>query len=206
MCIIAIKPADSKIAISKIFNMWVNNPHGAGIMFAQDGELKVVKGLMDLGAFLDAYNEHKDKKLVIHFRWRTHGPVLGKLTHPFWINGDVAMVHNGIIPGIKTPKGESDTSMYIRTLQRRYSDPMKALRKEGTRKFILREIGLSKLVFMNANGTIQMLNGQTGHFSDEDGCWYSNHSYTDSANYDKLYGDLDYNPKFWQHSTDLITL
>lgn len=205
MCIIAVKPASSKISVNRLFNMWVNNPHGAGIMFAQDGELKVIKGLMDFGNLLDAYLENQNRKMVLHFRWRTHGPVVGKLTHPFWVTGDVAMVHNGIIPGRNAPKGESDTSMYVRTLQKRYSDPMKALRRDSTRKFIVQEIGLSKLIFMNSDGMIQMVNGQVGHFSDDD-CWYSNHSYTDPAKYDKVYGNLDYNPKFWQHSTDLITL
>lgn len=205
MCIIVVKPASSEISLSNLFNMWSNNPHGAGLMYAENGRLSVIKGLMTFADFLAAYEKISNRKLVIHFRWRTHGPVLQKLTHPFVINNSVAMAHNGVIPGMRARRKESDTSMYTRILQQRYKNPMEALEDLRTRVDVLTEIGLSKLVFMNGNGKVKILNAQMGHVG-KDGCWYSNHSYTDATRYDQEYGELDYDPKNWKMSASLVTL
>lgn len=174
-------------------------------MYAENGQLSVVKGLMTFADFLAAYEKVSDRKLVLHFRWRTHGPVLQKLTHPFLIRNNVAMVHNGVIPGMRTRRKESDTSMYAQILQHRYKNPMEVLGNLRVRADILMEIGLSKLVFMNEDGKVQLLNSQMGHFA-ADGGWYSNHSYTDPTKYDQEYGKLDYDPKNWMVSASLVTL
>jgi branched-subunit amino acid aminotransferase/4-amino-4-deoxychorismate lyase len=68
---------------------------------------------------------------------------------------------------------------------------------------VLIDIGLSKLVFMNGDGRIQILNEQMGHWSD-DGVWYSNHSYTNYKVYDETFGMIDYNPENWQVSADVF--
>lgn len=203
MCIIVVKPEGAEIPNSNLYNMWMNNPHGAGLMYAQNGKLMVNKGLMTFPQFLSAYNKVADRKMVIHFRWRTHGPANQKLTHPFWIKQNIGMVHNGIIPSVKPRRKESDTSTYAWALQNRYRDPMVAMEDIAKRVEVLIDIGLSKLVFMNGNGRIQILNEQMGHWND-DGCWYSNHSYTDHKVYDETFGMVDYDPENWQVSAEVF--
>lgn len=203
MCIITIKPAGNNISEDNLYNMWVNNPHGAGMMYARDGKLHVLKGLMTYSQFIKAYRNVRDEKLVIHFRWRTHGPMLKKLTHPFYVKNNVGMVHNGVIPFLNVKRHESDTSTYARMLQDRFQDPMKDLENISNRLDIMFEIGLSKLVFMAGDGNIFVLNGHMGHWGD-DGCWYSNHSYNDHKTYDAKYGKIDYDPENWTISPKMI--
>lgn len=204
MCIIAVKPAAARLSAENLFNMWMNNPHGAGFMFARDGKLEVVKGLMTFSEFVAAYEKVQDEKLVIHFRWRTHGPTTKRLTHPFLVRENTGMVHNGVIPKLPAKRKESDTSIFAKMLQKRDHDPMASLSDYQTRIALMIEIGLSKLVFMNGQGDVRIVNGKMGHF--EDGVWYSNHSYTNHETYDAAFGAIDYDPRNWKVSTKLLDL
>jgi predicted glutamine amidotransferase len=203
MCIIVVKPEDVSLSIDTIVNMWVHNPDGAGFMYQDGGKLKIVKGLMKIADFYKEYSKVAERKLVIHFRWRTHGEVSKNLTHPFQIDRKTGMVHNGVIP-INTPSGESDTSWFASRLQNSGQNIMEALERRKVRQRMVNKIGLSKLVFMNNAGNVQILNGHMGHFSD-DGCWYSNNSYKSGDEYLKLIAE-DYNPKAWTRSSDLIRM
>lgn len=204
MCIIAVKPAHSEISTDNLFNMWMNNPHGAGFMYAKDGELRVTKGLMTFEELLAAYDTVRDEKLVMHFRWRTHGPTSKRLTHPFMVHKDVAMVHNGVIPRMKAGKKDSDTSVFAAKLRGLDNNIMNMIAQVNTRRHLMELIGLSKLVFMNAKGQIRIVNGKNGNFQED--VWYSNHSFMDHTTYDTTHGMLDYDPKNWKWSTKMIEL
>ena len=53
MCIIAIKPSHKKLFSEEIIRtMFENNPDGAGLMYAEKGELNIVKGFMSLESLL----------------------------------------------------------------------------------------------------------------------------------------------------------
>jgi hypothetical protein len=99
MCIIVIKPEGVSIPIDRLKNCWDNNPDGAGFMYSENGTLKIIKGLMNFNTFINSYDSISPltKKIVIHFRYATHGKVCEELTHPFNINKTLAMVHNGIL-------------------------------------------------------------------------------------------------------------
>lgn len=204
MCIIAIKPAGVKISNTKLFNMWMNNPHGAGFMYAKDGKLVTVKGLMTFPDLLTAYQSVQDEKVVLHYRWRTHGLISKRLTHPFMVNDNIGMVHNGVIPRMQATRKESDTSVYARLLKERAFDPMTHLDDLENRISTLIEVAYSRLVFMNGDGKIRVVNSQMGHWKDD--CWYSNHSYIAASLYDKRHGMADYDPKNWKVSARLLDL
>lgn len=180
MCIIAVKPEGITLPDSIVEGMWNNNSDGAGFMYADRGRVKVVKGLMTLAKFKKALANHMHRKLVMHFRIRTHGDVMPSLTHPFWVvkNG-VAMVHNGIIWDFakKATNHESDSLLFARDIGRRFgNNTMAALADPQINEGIATEIGWSKLVFMDGSGETIFVNEKMGHW--KDGVWYSNSGYT----------------------------
>lgn len=199
MCIIALKPAGKTITDETLKNMWESNDDGAGFMYADRGKVRVVKGLMTFADFLAAYKRIGDhRKIVMHFRIRTHGAVSPALTHPFWIRkGGLAMVHNGIISSIghnHAAQDESDTSLYAKILAHRYPDPLEAISSPEEHEKIVKEIGWSKLVFLTGAGEHIIVNEKSGDW--EDGCWYSNRSFSNTyrkyGNWTSYYTSSDY--------------
>jgi predicted glutamine amidotransferase len=198
MCIIAVKPAGIKLSEDTIRNMWDNNDDGAGFMYADRGKVRVVKGLMKLADFMKAYQrvgEHR--KIVMHFRIRTHGTISAELTHPFWIRkGSLAMVHNGVISATSHAgiSDESDTSLYAKMLAHRWADPLDALTSEAEIQKIVTEIGWSKLVFLTGENEHMIINEKSGDWVD--GCWFSNSSHKNNykrfGNWTSYYTSSDY--------------
>jgi predicted glutamine amidotransferase len=204
MCIIAFKPEGIKISEDRLKKMWDSNSDGAGMMYADRGKLRIVKGLMTFDNFLETYKKIGDhRKMVLHFRIKTHGAVIPSLTHPFWVHhGKVAMVHNGVIPSKqRTCPTESDTSIYAKELGHRYDNVMEALTAPSEYESIVKEIGYSKLVFMDRNGDHFFVNEKMGVW--DEGCWFSNYgfqgwSYSWSSskwNYSSEYEDYHYASK-----------
>lgn len=179
MCIIAVKPEKVLFTKAQLKIMWQNNPHGAGFMYADQGEVKVVKGLSTLSALIKAMEVVGPlRKMVLHFRIRTHGAMSDDMTHPFVIRkGKLAMVHNGVIRAVvnETTDKESDTCVFARKLSQNYADPLTAVQSPFHRAMIEAYIGQSKLVFMDAAGSTYILNEQMGEWHKN--VWYSNNKY-----------------------------
>lgn len=193
MCIIASKPAGVDMPRDKyIENMFVNNPDGAGLMFAYNNRVYIEKGFMTLSAFKDKLAELdmlyglKTLPLVMHFRITTHGGTKPENCHPFPVadsvgllkklksNTDLGVAHNGIIDITPRKKDISDTMEYILS--------QLAPLKRGMPKFYENKALLemiynaidSKMVFMNSKGNLVHI----GDFREEDGIKYSNGSYS----------------------------
>lgn len=171
MCVIVHKPRGATIRLRTLRQCWDANPDGAGVMFAHEGEVYGLKGLMkfeDLVAFLRSADVVEDGKvtaeiaLTFHFRLATHGSVSPENCHPFPVSRDLAdltrtewsapmgVAHNGIIRDQEIPAGRSDTQAYIaNTLSRRRGLPRfdkrtlanVAAETEGSRLLILRGDG-----------------------------------------------------------------
>lgn len=177
MCIIVVKPEGTLLSHKQLLHMWSENPHGAGFMYSQDNKLVVVKGLMKFKDLFHAIREHGMlRKMVIHFRWKTHGSASPEMTHPFWLTDDnLAMVHNGVIGAVtnETTNTESDTAVFARKLREGYADILVAVRHPFHRQLIERYIGFgNKLVFMDNTGETYIINESAGTWKDE--VWYSN--------------------------------
>lgn len=83
MCIIVYKPAGFGLPNTETLRIcWENNPHGAGLMWADGEKVHVRKGYMSWDAFKDALDEATDSMDVIstpmalHFRIATHGAIV----------------------------------------------------------------------------------------------------------------------------------
>lgn len=173
MCIISCVPKGLALEESIVKRMWNTNSDGAGFMYAEDGQLHVEKGFMTLDAFLKAYEPHAHKGIVLHFRIKTHGALNEVNTHPFLVNDDLAFAHNGVIQGFGSQE-HSDTWHFneevIKPLQR---EVQSFLHIKPITQMISDRIGWSKLVFMNNQGEVNIINKEKGDES-SDGIWFSN--------------------------------
>ncbi len=177
MCIICVKPAGVDIQENIINTMWYNNDDGAGFMYVDDNKkLQVVKGLMTLKDFKEAYDPHRFRKLVMHFRIKTHGETNEENTHPFRIDENLAFSHNGVIRAFGSYT-HSDTWHFneelIKPLRQEFNS---FLNSQPITKLISEHIGYSKLVFMDDQENITIVNKHLGDES-SDGFWFSNASW-----------------------------
>ena len=53
MCIAIVKKQNATISDEYLKNCFENNPDGAGIAYAKDGQLYYVKGIFDVKTFID---------------------------------------------------------------------------------------------------------------------------------------------------------
>jgi len=136
MCIIAYKPENAEMPdYETLRNCFDNNEDGAGYMFAYNGKVHIVKGLMTFGGFIKSLTDTvtrygKDRAYVLHFRWSTQAGVRKDCTHPFPLSKDmndlrklktdcdIGIAHNGVI---------SLTSSYLKTLT--HNDTMEFITK-----------------------------------------------------------------------------
>lgn len=177
MCLLVFKSAKSKVSDEKIQNAWNNNSDGAGIAWAMEDGVHMLKGFMTLEDLKSKLHLIEGKPAILHFRIASIGEKSEKNCHPFKAGGGWVMAHNGTIGDIETKGEESDTSAFARSIMK----PMlkhnpKILFEEHTRGLLQERIGTgSKMVFMNHRGDRVFLNEHRGDW--EDGVWYSNYSH-----------------------------
>lgn len=200
MCIICAKNKGIEMPSWDIIeNMWYNNTDGAGLMWVEDGAVRISKGYMkyeDFEAELNRLGERLDLKetpVVMHFRITTHGGTKPENCHPFPItdqigllqklrcNTDVGVAHNGIL-SFTPRKGISDTMEYIAT--------QLAIIKKMNRKFLKHDYLMqliknategSRLCFLDKYGKIYT----TGNFIEDNGILYSNGNYKSTYFYSR---------------------
>ena len=190
MCIICVSPARTlQPSISQIKTMFMNNPHGAGYMYARDGRVHIHKGFMDIDSFLSAIKaEHFTAKdsVVYHFRISTQAGVNPEMTHPFPLSNrllhmkalDVecqcGVAHNGIIRLTSDPTQHeySDTALFITRYMAQMVHGLDDLKDAQLLNRIERLAG-SKLAIMDGSGYIATV----GNFINERGLLFSNDSY-----------------------------
>lgn len=155
-------------------------------------------------AFFEARKRFPKGHAIFHLRITTHGATNIDNCHPFVINDDVVMGHNGMLP-IKEENGRSDTRIFAEDwlpeigVKPLLDDP------EGVKE-LEKFIGYSKLAFLNVGDELDkpfyIINEDMGHW--DNGVWYSNSSYKET-----LYLPRDWNkPRHWStpsiHSSSWI--
>lgn len=193
MCIAILNTIDP-IAEQTLINCYENNSDGNGLLWSENGQLKTFKNF-DLNEFLDKYYEiRKTVKtpIAIHFRIATSGQIDLTNCHPFIVNKNLAFIHNGIIPNLGNTH-YSDTYLFneyvLKTLQNNF------LYSRQIKEKISKEIGYSKLVFLDSDARYTLINENLGHWHEDN--WYSNDSYTYSSNNQFPTYDDDYFSSFY---------
>jgi len=173
MCI-AILNKNGIIPEEYLFNSYSNNPDGIGIIWAERNKLYTFK-TFNYDAFLGKYYEIRERittPIAIHFRIATSGQVNMINCHPFIVNNRLAFIHNGIIPKL----GNSELSdTYLYNEHRLKKLPTQFLRNPETLELISKEIGYSKLVFLDNTARYTLVNEHMGRWDKNN--WYSNDTY-----------------------------
>lgn len=194
MCIIVYKPVNQLVPLKTLKDCWDGNKDGAGLMFAEDGQLKIAKGFMDWKRFKKYYNRFGEERMlsvpmVFHFRIATHGSVGPANCHPFKVHNDLWFAHNGIISAVDVPKDRdiSDTEafaeQYLGYLHSNLEGGLTIGHLATERYYggtpindmIGKFIVGSKLVFMNGRGEVAIVNETAGTWDGE--IWFSNRTY-----------------------------
>lgn len=189
MCIIVAKPAGIQCpSLETLETCFNSNPDGAGLMWADGDQVRIIKGFMAFDEFsstLNALGDVTNTGLVMHFRITTHGGTRPECCHPFPLTDDdtalraldicapVGVAHNGVIAGMDTDAKTSDTMAYIRDvlapLQRMAGD---LLASDDAMTVVESTVG-SKLAFLEPDGAITTV----GDFIEENGVFFSNSSF-----------------------------
>lgn len=168
--------AITEAILERCFN---SNPDGAGFCIEIDGQLIIHKGYFSFKTFYEAYLPYENLKALIHFRIKTHGNLDKENCHPFFVNENVAFIHNGIISAVPNHKDKSDTIMfnehYIQPIVTTFGE--NALSSPQINSLFGKYIGASKLVFMiKGQEDFIFVNKSMGNLSKE-GIWFSNYSW-----------------------------
>lgn len=220
MCIIAAKatgiPMPSRNTIKA---MWDGNSDGAGLMYVENGQVRIEKGFMkykDFTKVLDRLEKRLDltaTPVVLHFRITTHGGTKPENCHPFpitdnvgalkklTISTDLGVAHNGIIP-ITPRKGISDTMEYIASQLAPLKKAMPRFFENKWAMLLVKNAIESRMAFLTREGKLYTI----GDFVEDEGVLYSNTSYRGriSRFRDFTYGC--YCPDEWETYTGYATL
>lgn len=157
-----------------IENIYGKNSDGLGIMYADDGQLVVRKGLPASAAGARELIESlptDDRDVALHWRWRTHGNIDLDNCHPYDVSDTTSLMHNGILTtGNAADESKSDTFHFINDYLAGLPDDV--LHKESFVEMLGDFIGNNKFAIMSADGRLTIVNKDQG--LSHDGVWYSN--------------------------------
>jgi predicted glutamine amidotransferase len=152
-----------------------DNPHGWGIMWAENGRIWAVKGLRR-DSMIRNVRKVKGKPFVLHTRWATHGKIGVSNCHPFKVTDDLWLAHNGVLK-IDCPKKEMSDTWHFAQALKQVSEAYPFVLQDDYRKklteYVEKWIGYSnKVVMLRADGEILIANESAGvHY---EGMWLSN--------------------------------
>ena len=113
LCIIASVPAGAQVTEAQLEEMWNRNSDGGGIAYFDNGKIVTEKS-MDKKQFiarvLEIQGKYGNRDMLVHMRIATHGSVCLDNNHPFQVNKNTVMAHNGILPNAFIPPAKSDLS------------------------------------------------------------------------------------------------
>lgn len=202
MCIIVAKNAGIEMpSDSTLRTCFNNNPDGAGFMIATGKAVMIRKGFMTYQDFAEALGEMgdlTDRSVVMHFRIATHGGIRPGCCHPFPVTSDMStlrsteetdclcMAHNGVIQGMITGDGISDTMAFIRDVVAPLRRAVPSMIYNDDVLSVLNLVAGSKLALLDSSGELVTL----GEFQEHDGVMYSNGTYTSHSTWTRSYANV----------------
>jgi len=193
LCIAILQNEGAKLTRREIKNCWTNNPDGAGIAWVQDGEIKTHKEIISFKRFYKSYrdiagNYGESSKMLVHFRWATHGYVNIENCHPHLVNNRLSFVHNGIID-IETAADKSDTVAFNERILKYLPDNF--IHRKRTMKHVENR-AKSILIFLDSDNSSKIIGEDKGIW--DNNRWFSNYDFCHviKDSYASLCNGVDY--------------
>lgn len=210
MCLIFLKPKKAKnyLTYERFCNALENNPHSVGIVYKdpESNKVKIERFVNPEKGKEQIYDIIKDKEeYAIHFRYATHGGVNLANCHPFIVNKDLCLMHNGVMSDFgKVDTSKSDTKNFTESFLRPY------IEQEGIGvikdKEFIEDVGkvigsYNKLLLIDKDFNWSIINEKSGVW--KEGCWLSNSYSTESSrNYYDSYTYTNYSNSKYNYNKD----
>ena len=161
MCIIIVANKNKKIPNEHIKLASELNCDGFGISASVNNKLFVYKSISinsdDIIKLYNSIRQVATGDIVLHFRIATHGDISDKLCHPFYVNKDLVMFHNGVeidedIAGHScSNKNESDTMAFVNNILKNFKKGFQ--KNKNIMNMISKSVGdNNRLCFLDSNG------------------------------------------------------
>ena len=182
MCIAVLRKSNAVLSRETLKRCFEKNDDGAGFVFAHGRKLILEKGFFTFNKFWNAFSKvPKNCPAIIHFRIASSGLKNKKNCHPFLINQNCAMAHNGILHdwvGEEKDK-KSDTVHFVEQILRPLLSKVPRAYLDILFQHMLEktiDVG-NKMIFLDANGRHSILREYAGEWDKKKGCWFSNDGY-----------------------------
>ena len=157
-----------------IADVYSANPDGLGVMYSDGRKLHVRKVLpkseVEARQFIEALPD-SDQMIACHWRMKTHGLIDMENCHPYRVNDDTYLAHNGVLhTGNSADPEKSDTwhfiENYLSTL------PTDTLHDTKFLALLGEFIKNNRFAIMSADGRLSVVNREQG--IETHGIWFSN--------------------------------
>ena len=203
MCIIIVANKNKKIPNEHIKLASELNCDGFGISASVNNKLFVYKSISinsdDIIKLYNSIRQVATGDIVLHFRLATHGDISDKLCHPFYVNKDLVMFHNGVIRDNisgynEHNKNESDTKAFVNNVLKNFKKGFQ--NNETIMNMISETVGeYNKLCFLNNTGNTTYTS--SSKWVEYNGILYSNPDiFYDGENYRYI------NPATMEYTTE----
>lgn len=198
MCIICALPIGTTLSDEEFNRCWDNNPDGGGYAYVNDAGKIIIKKFLSKEPMRQSFKTIKSmypkSPFLVHFRIATHGSECLDNTHPFVVNDNLVMAHNGILHQVSkymdSDDDRSDTRIFIDEILKKL--PENWLENDTICLLINDFIGSNnKLCFLTSNGDMFHMGG-SGEKEEETGRWFSNTSYKWSKSPVVVYSQYDW--------------
>lgn len=195
MCLIVDRPAGVKFPEDKLATAIEQNSDGWGFAIFDRGKVEIQKGFdpkgTDPDVVLKKMDELKDHRVILHIRFKTHGPKRLENCHPFPIWYDrpdnayqVYLFHNGVLSDFgydKENRVDSDLfgQQVVKPLLERsamFMGDANCLDDPFAKQVMTKYAGAgNRLVLVDTLGNVLHINKESG--TEIEGSWCSNNSY-----------------------------
>lgn len=206
MCLATLTTNGATLSDDEIGNAWNANSDGGGISyFDADGKVRTFRALT-LSEFREGYASliragfHRSP-MAIHFRLATHGDRTMANVHPFRMDANTVICHNGMLP-IETVGSRSDTAIFVEDVLPKLG----ALWFDDEHMWDLVEGYCqndypNKLVVLtdhpDAKFAAYVVNESAGHWNDAKTIWFSNRSHERSRGKRTANAWVNYGNEHW---------
>lgn len=178
MCIAIAVPAGVQVPYEHLQNGYKRNPDGCGMAWIEDGQVQIFKS-MSFDTWSDKYHEVLSRcgliNMLIHFRITSRGETSEEMCHPFMINNNMALIHNGTINAIKPAEHGTDSDTKYLCEEILADMPDGWVNNVACHRLLGEFIGWSKLCILTDQDEIFLVNEEKGIWFEN--VWYSNSSY-----------------------------